>query len=247
MKVASLLAVTAATACVLSAGQARAFGIGPTCQSYFAADVVLGIPHAPEATGQWRAALTNAQITGNVAPTSQAREEFINRAMGSQLTFLNSHRDTPEMVFVQAEGVQVSVPSKEALTDATMIPLAYIAGAAKQTKHYDEIPRLHVTGLGPTGVLKGTLLLPVSGHTGLDNANKWAKTDLYKVVIADAQGRETGKIVVNAPSKGVITIQELEVQMVPGQAIQIQYARNGSLGVGGYAEGRVYEIVWDGK
>lgn len=247
MKFSFLLAASAATLCVLSAGQAHAFGIAPTCKSYFSSTVELGIPHAPEATGAWRANITNAQTAGEVAPTSVAREEYINKAAGSQLTFMNSHEDTPEMVLVQAEGVRVSVATKEAYEDITPIPLAYQPGAAKQTKHFEEVPRLEVTGLGPSGILKGTLLLPVSAHNGLVNANNWAKVDLYKVVIADAQGRQTGKIVIDAPSRGPITIQEFAVQMVPGQVIQIQYARNGSAGVAGYAEGRVYELVWDGK
>ena len=247
MKLASLFAASAATMCVLSAGQAHAFGISPTCNSYFSQEVQLGIPHAPEATGAWRAKLTNSQASGEVAPTSAAREEFINKAAGSQLTFMNSHQDTPEMVFVQAEGVRVSVPAKEALTDVTPIPLAYEPGAAKQTTHYDEIPRLHVTGLGPSGILKGTLLLPVSAHNGLVNANNWAKVDKYRVVVADENGRQTGTIVVDAPSRGPVTVQEMEIQLVPGKVVQVQYARNGSLGVAGYAEGRVYEFVWDGK
>jgi hypothetical protein len=247
MKLASLFAVSAATACVLASGQAHAFGITPTCKSYFSSTVELGIPHATEATGTWRSKITNSQTSGEVAPTSAAREEFINKAASAQLRFMNSHEDTPEMVMVQAEGVTVSVPAKEALTDITPIPLAYEPGAAKQTTHYDDIPRLNVTGLGPSGILKGTLVLPVSAHNGLANAIAWAKGDLYKVVVADAQGRQTSSIVIDAPSRGPVTLQEFAVQMVPGQVIQIQYARNGSLGVGGYAEGRVYELVWDGK
>ena len=244
MKLATLLA---AAAVITSAGQAMAFGIQPTCASFFGRGIELNIPHAPDATGQWRAKITNAQASGAVAPTSAAREEYINNAIGSQLTFMNSNEDTPEMVFVQAEGVKVTVPAKEALDNVTPIPLAYQPGAAKQTKHYEEVPRLNVTGLGPMGVLRGTLLLPVSAHNGLANANAWAKVDKYWVDTADAQGRQTGKVVVDAPSRGPITVQEVQIQLIPGQVVQLRYARNGSAGIAGYAEGRVYEFVWDGK
>ena len=247
MKLNVLLAASAATVCVLSSGSAHAFGITPTCQSYFRQVMELGIPHAPDATGEWRAKITNAQADGTIAPTSQAREEFINKAVAAQLTFMNSHEDTPEMVIIQAQGVTVSVVKKEAYDDVTPIPLAWEPGTGKQSSHYDEVPRLNVTGLGPSGVFRGTLAAPVSAHNGLVNATNWAAVDLYGVVVANANFAKTGTIVQDAPSKGAVTLQEFAIQMVPGQVIQIQYGRNKSLGVGGYAEGRVYEFVWDGK
>ena len=240
------LATVAAISGMMAPATSQAFGIQPTCYSQFSTEVDLGVARVSDATGAWRKSITNLSAAGETAATSQAREDWILNTTASQLTFLNKEVDTPEMTFAAAEGVTIT-PSAASIKNETEnpIPLAYPAPGAAQGFHYEQVARVKVTGLGPSGQLKGTLLLPVSGHTGLTNSKAWAKTDKYSIYLT--KGRQVvATLAKNVPSLGIITMQEIDAKLTPGEVYAIEYHRGGSGGPGGYSEGRVIEFVWDG-
>jgi hypothetical protein len=151
------------------------------------------------------------------------------------------------MVFAAAEGVVSQAPAvavKNSLKNT--IPLNYTSDPQQQGYHYDRIPRIAVSGLGSNGILAGTLLLPVSGHTGLADAKAWSTTDTYSVFCEDSKGARQ-VIAKDQKSLDYITAQELAVQLRPNEVYKLLYYRSGSGGPSGYADGRVLEIVWDGK
>lgn len=205
----------------------------------------------------WRASSTNIAFGLTPAKTSVNREQWLKDASKSMMDFLEDknhapgqqpHPDTPEMVFAAEEGVVVTAPAKAIVNNAkNTIPLNYTTDPKLQGYHYDEVPRIEVSGLGPSGILRGTLLLPVSSHTGMANAAKWAKTDTYDLYVLDASGKRILTIANSAPSRDFITAHELEIQMQPGQTYLLQYARSGSGGPSGYSDGRGYYLTWNGK
>lgn len=193
----------------------------------------------------WRSASTNT-IAQGLSRTSAAREKWLQDASQSMLNFLHNEHDTPEMVFAAEDGV-ISIAPTIAIQNSARntIPLNYTLDANKQGFHYDQVPRIDITGLGPSGILRGTLLLPVSGHTGLANAKQWAISDKYTIVLQTQAGRQT--LVSDAPSRAMVTSQELEIHMVPNTLYRVLYFRSGSGGPPGYPDGRTYDIYWDGK
>ena len=113
------------------------------------------------------------------------------------------------------------------------------------------IQRWGLSRLKNSGLIHMILKLTVSGHVGdtdaerQANAKKWALTDTYDIVAVHADGRQE-VLVRQARSKGIVTLQELDLQLVKGEILQMEYRRSGSLGPYGYQEGRIFEITWDG-
>ena len=204
-----------------------------------------GVGQSGEVTG-WRASRTNLFSGAEQASTSAAREAWLANAEKLMLKFLFDHTDTPEMIFAAAEGVEITVP-KLAFTNPenNTIPLNYVTDPAKQGFHYEEVPAITVSGLGAEGVLNGTLLLPVSGHTGIANARSWAKTDTYDIYL-EGNGNKV-MLAQAAKSLDLITLQEVSMVLKAGVEYQLVYNRSGSMGPGGYPDGRIYKITWDGK
>ena len=89
-------------------------------------------------------------------------------------------------------------------------------------------------------------MLPVSAHTGIANATKWAKTDTYSIYL-EANGKVVATLANNVKSLDFITSQEISMNLQAGTVYQVTYHRSGSGGPGGFMEGRVLELVWDGK
>ena len=193
---------------------------------------------------EWRAAKTQG-ATSKPVKTSVEREEWLQQSQKAMLDFLYKEEDTPEMVFAQEAGVTATAPAVSTTNSLkNTIPLNFTADGKAQGFHYDRVPRIDVTGLGSSGVLRGTLLLPVSGHTGIPNAESWSKTDTYEVRLMVDRVETT---IARGPSLGMVTAQDIEIQMVPGKVYSVLYYRSGSGGPGGYSDGRTYDIVWDGK
>ena len=103
---------------------------------------------------------------------------------------------------------------------------------------------MRVPGLGASGRFKVVTLLPVSGHVGWANAQKYARSNRYSLTLADEQGnvRWQGK----KASTGLVTAAVFELKLQKGKNV-FEFAPDGSLGAGGYLEGRRYVIHWDGK
>ena len=126
---------------------------GPHALAQSSCQVVFNGSHAPQATAHaWRVGSTHLTAKGEAAPTSTAREQWLKQAQTSMEKFMTEEIDTPEMVFAVADGVTSTAP-KVAITNRlkNTIPLNYTTNAAEQGFHYDEIPRIKVTGLGSSG------------------------------------------------------------------------------------------------
>jgi hypothetical protein len=192
--------------------------------------------------GDWRKNNTHPAKGGGFVATSAQREtEMADRTklMGDEVLGIGMHGDTPPIEFFVADGVTYQYVKHSQGTGGI-------------------VTRIAVSGLGASGVVKGTLLVPVSGHTGAVDAKNWSKTDTYTIrtdVSTDANGSSwTGShygdsatvLVQDAKSLDLITAQELEVSLVKGRIVRLIYFRSGSGGPAGYYEGRVLELVWDG-
>jgi hypothetical protein len=168
---------------------------------------------------------------GSMAPSSPVREQ----AIAARLDLMNQeifgigkfdHPDIPSIEIFPADGIQVK---QLVATNGT------------------EIPRMEVSGIGPSGVMKATLLLPVSGHTGVENAKKWALTDTYHVNRDDSQNPTQTLLIPESKSLGSVTSHEVEIPLLKSGITRIYYYRSGSGGPGGFPSGRIYEILWNGN
>lgn len=192
-----------------------------------------------------RKATTYSSATGDIAPTSAAREKAIaDRAklMADEILGENGiSQDTPPIQFFPAEGV-----------NAKFLHTNFSGNETSNT-----LPaRIAFTGLGAAGIVKGTLLLPVSGHTGAANAKAWAKTDTYTVKIevsTDKNGANWPSdsnaeiLIPTVKSLDFVTYNEVAIPLQKDHMVRISYYRSGSGGPSGYFEGRVIELVWDGN
>lgn len=172
---------------------------------------------------QWRSGVTHLLPNKEAAATSSLRETKMQGVKQALEDFIFKHVDVPEMEFIAAEGVVVKLI---------------------KTWQKNELPFIEVGNL-PGGVLHGTILLPVSGHLGNENARKWAKTDTYTLYLKDEAGATTA-IVQSAASLEAVTFQELQIQLVKGQVYRLEYHRSGSGGPSGFPGGRILDIRWDG-
>lgn len=175
---------------------------------------------------QWRDDITNRNSSGGFTFTSKAREKEIRKEL-KEMKKDTVEDSTPIM------GIHVP--------DDAIHDMKWTDGYGTHT-----ITKMEITGLGPKGELPMTLLLPVSGHTGKENALKWAKTDTYSILLKDSSGGSQ-YLVRDAKSLDLVTVQELVVPLQKGQTMRLEYHRSGSLGPGGYVEGRSLDLVWDGK
>lgn len=214
----------------------------PSCPAFMAQ---AAIPSMQVST--WRVVRTNGDL--KQTPSSPEREAWINGAAKAMKDYLYADTDTPEMIFAQAEGITAKVTETKALENKRQytLPINYTKNVVEQAYHFDQIARIEISGLPSSGELKGTLLLPVSGHTGIPNAEKWAKTDTYSVYLENAQGQRLATLAENAKSQDMITFQEISAKIEAGKVYRLTYYRSGSGGPAGYPNGRIYEIIWDGK
>lgn len=193
----------------------------------------------------WRVDLTHESQTGSISATSAAREKKIEEAKAWMENFIPNFRgdygvgDIPPMIFVPAEGVHARYLDRSTGLNGV-------------------ITRFAVSGLGKEGVIRGTFLLPVSGHQGNANARKWAKTDTYSLKLDTNPKKEasthhswggTGHetfLIKDAKSLDLVTAHEVEIELIKGVPVVVLYDRKGSAGPSGYVEGRVMEFIWDG-
>jgi hypothetical protein len=122
--------------------------------------------------------------------------------------------------------------------DTPALELIAHHGALTQTLEVDEYRQgaryeIAATDLNG-GKLKATLLLPVSGHVGLAQANQYKNTNVYNLVL---NGRSLGKV----SAKDYVTEHKLELSLKPGRNL-VEFWPDGSGGVGGYKGGRQIEI-----
>ncbi len=175
----------------------------------------------------WRKNFTH-DLSGEAWITDAVREKQIQDSIKNMTDEHNGvfagHPDTPPMVLIPVAGTKITFTQKWQ---------EYSPMVAKVTGASD-------------GVLRVTVLLPVSAHTGLADATRWAASDTYSLSIKYGNGAET-TIVKDAKSLGMITTHEVEIPLKEGQPVTLFYYRSGSGGPGGYSGGRILEMTWDKK
>jgi hypothetical protein len=198
----------------------------PTCVDVF--NPTIAAAAAPKAAA-WRATSTQGPFNA----TTAAREAEIKRQEAWQYSMIDGsmlgHGDTPPMYFVSAAGEV----SRE---------LVRSQGLHGTFTHVE----VKTAAANPT--VKGTLLLPVSGHVGLDSAKDWAKKDTFTIIAQVGQGPNGDQfpslsggttLAKDVKSLDFITKLETEIPLVRGKQVRVLYYRQGSGGPGGYMEGRV--------
>lgn len=198
-------------------------------------DCKLLLASLSDTDAHWRNAVTHPLPDKTSWKSDATREAEIKRQMKHQTDEHNGvyggHPNTPPLVIVPVSGT-----------------------AVRFTKAWQEYSNMVAEVTGTTvqdGILRATVLLPVSAHTGLVDAKKWAKSDTYTLSWQDKNGKIT-PIVKDAKSLDMITLHDIEVPLVDGEKVTLMYERSGSGGVSGYAGGRAVELTWrktntDGK
>lgn len=198
----------------------------------------------------WRSATSYAS---NAVASSVAREAAIKKEQTEMEDLIlgrnGQPNDIPPITFFAAEGVKQTYKVRTTFNDG------------------DPITEIIVSNLGQSGILKGTLLVPVSGHVGLENAIAWSKSDTFQIAVDTTKdGGKTWKddsydvndngisnspnliyLANNAKSLGFVTKHDIEVKLEKNQPIRLVYFRSGSSGPAGYYNGRVMQITWDGN
>jgi len=82
------------------------------------------------------------------------------------------------------------------------------------------------------GKLKATFLLPVSGHVGLAEARRYARSNVFEIRV---NGRLT-----KVPARGFVTDHAMELSLKPGRNTITVEPYTSSLG--GYVEGRTLHV-----
>ena len=181
----------------------------------------------PEATplqvSRWRQALTHALDSNGFVATSIEREARMRLIHVYQEDWIKLKRDMPEFRWVSAPGIRENW-------------LVQPGGT--------KTPRVVVSGLGDSGQLRGTIMLPVSGRAGIGNARRSARSDRYTLYL---QGEsETTILVRNALSLDFVTFHEIDFQLPAQRLVQMSYHRSESLEPNGTPEDQVLELIWDG-
>lgn len=169
----------------------------------------------------WRTARTN-EVSATIVNTSLERENTINTET-TGMDQLVQNGTTP-------------------IWDVVFSPDVYFTRTqygAYQTGRY---PKFNVS-TGGEPVLRGTLLLPVSAHVGIDNARAWSTSDTY-TIWAEVDGVRT-YLVKDVKSLDLITLQDIAVPLVKDKEVLIFYQRSGN-SIYGYIEGRKMGFTWDG-
>jgi hypothetical protein len=193
------------------------------------------------------------------APSSAEREQWLSNVVKEMFRYTfesvwipgSRAGNTPWMVFAAAEGVEtIANPENILNKDKVTIPLNYSLDPAKTGYYFDSDHHevsVKFTNLGVDGQLKGTLLLPVSGHAGIENAKVWAKNDTYSIFLVDENDRTVAVVARDVKSLDYISIQEVDVKIQPNKIYKLTYHRSGSGGPWGFPAGRILTFTWDGK
>jgi hypothetical protein len=232
--------VLTGSAVLIAAHQSPSFAASATASVLCASTFSGSYP----AEADWRKATT--QISSEMSSTSAAREKEIaarQKKMEDEVLGQGAyagHGDTPPIELFAEDGVKMTFLSH---TDGTSgVPTKIV-----------------LSNVGSSGVLRATMLVPVSGHTGAANARAWSTTDTFSLttdVSQDKNGTQWGgnhsesasekPLVTDVKSLGLVTSQEVSVQLSKDHVTRVLYYRSGSGGPGGYWDGRVIELVWDG-
>ena len=177
----------------------------------------------------WRVSTSHPLASGKVIKTTAQREKNIKLSIDLMTAELKgtlkkgSGNDTPPMILIPG--------GEESVITFT-----------RPWEEYGDM-MAEVTG-AKDGVLRATILVPVSGHRGMALAEQWAKADTYKLYYVDSNGKEI-PLVTDAKSLDLITAHDIEIPLVDGKAVTLYYNRSGSLGPDGYQGGRILHLTWN--
>lgn len=103
--------------------------------------------------------------------------------------------------------------------------------------------QFEVSGLGAGGDLPLTILFPVSGHVGAQQAQQYAQSNVYKVELQRPDGTLTA--LGDVKSTGVVT--EIAQNLKLAKGTNILRVWPSATAVDGFRPGREIELVWDGQ
>ena len=125
--------------------------------------------------------------------------------------------------------------------------MPHAAGGWTQTRsanyHDNVTAQFEVKGLGADGEAAMTVLFPVSGHLGPENAQEYARSNVYKVQLLRADG--TQENLPDVPSAGLVTEITHNLKLAVG--VNTLRVWPSATSVGGFRPGREVEIVWSGN
>jgi hypothetical protein len=191
---------------------------------------------------EWRKDFSFSLLGGEPVKTSPQREQLIakeHKAMVDEI--MGPARDTPHLRFFAEEG----------LLQTETVASKYMSG---------KTPRIEVERV-QNDTLRATVILPVSGHAGTQNAIKWAKEDQFTLSVSYGEkGPHTHRIekrdltilVDKFKSLDLMTVLEIEIPLrrdpsgdfVPVNLYYHRLGLDSYLGAPeGYWEGRVLTIV----
>lgn len=223
MKTSVLTILFASFAIALTTANNKAAKAEVPCATAF--DDGFSLPVVPK-NMEWRSAFTNPSQVNTFIKSSKSREENIKDSIKDMENDVLVNQTTPGMGMIPIDKI-----NEKALVEIG----DYGSGI---------IGKYKVSKLGSGGVYKASMLLPVSGHVGVENAKRWATTDTYSIIV-ESGGQRT-VLVKDAKSKDIVTVQEIEIPLIKGVPVRVMYNRSGSLGPSGFAEGRALDLVWDG-
>lgn len=110
--------------------------------------------------------------------------------------------------------------------------------------HTGKAKEMNLKGKPADGMVRGTIVINVSGHDGAGPAEQYAKTNTYNVCITMPDGKQIrmNNIPRNNPSSAEYATKiPIEFPWTEG-TVRIEAWPSGSAGVGGYVEGRRYNV-----
>jgi hypothetical protein len=173
----------------------------------------------------------------------------IDKLMSDEITaqgkFAGKWNDTPAIDIVPSDASVLQPVDDHLIEDAK--DQVILAGGGKPALDFEGPCKYTVKSMPKDGILDLTLMCPVSGHCGLDDARRWAglvqgceaEANLFSVSVTWPDGKSF--TISDLKAKGFVTPVDLSIPLKPGKIV-INYWPNNSGGVSGYPDGRTVEI-----
>lgn len=163
------------------------------------------------------------QVTGNVGTVSFTENSRVSSAV-SDLASRAKRGGASSTLFLPGAGVRFEAYA-----------FSYHTGKAKE---------MNLSQKPADGMVRGTIVINVSGHDGADRAKEYAKTNSYNICVTMPDGKQIrlNNIPRNNPSDTEYATKiPIEFPWQEGVA-KIEAWPTGSAGVFGYIEGRRYQV-----
>lgn len=167
--------------------------------------------------------VTRTQAAGNVGGISFQENSRVSSTL-SDLASRAKRGGASSTTFLPAQGVRYEAYA-----------FSYHTGKAKE---------MNLSQKPADGMVRGTIVINVSGHDGAERAAQYAKSNSYNVCITMPDGKQIrmDNIPRNNPNSAEYATKiAIEFPWQEGAA-RIEAWPTGSAGVGGYMEGRRYSV-----